>query len=87
MCSSDLVSQQNNPQNCPQARPIESLWSILDQLVYAHGWEAKSIEHLKRRIVKKLREVDIKVVQAMFSDIRKQLRRIADKGPYEACSF
>ena len=82
-----VVSQQNNPQNCPQARPIESLWSILDQLVYAHGWEAKSIEHLKRRIVKKLHEVDIKVVQAMFSDIRKQLRRIADKGPNEACSF
>jgi transposase len=82
-----FVCQQKNPQNCPQARPIETFWSILEQLVYTGGWEAKSIDQLKRRIVKKLDEVDTKVVQAMFSDIRKQLRRIADKGPYEACSF
>lgn len=82
-----FVSQQKNPQNCPQARPVESFWSILEQLVYAGGWEAENIEQLKRRIVKKLDEVDITVVQTMFSGIRKQLRRIADKGPYEACSF
>lgn len=81
-----FVSEQENPQNCPQARPVETFWSILEQLVYAGGWEAKSIDQLKRRIVKKL-DVDIKIVQNMFSKIRKQLRRIADKGPYEACSF
>ena len=82
-----FVSQQENPQNCPQVRPVETFWSILEQLIYAGGWEAKSIDQLKKRITKKLNEVDIKVVQTMFSDIRKQLRRIADKGPYEACSF
>lgn len=82
-----FVPQQKNPQNCPQARPVETFWSILEQLVYAGGWEAKNIDQLKRRIVKKLDEVDIEVVQTMFSGIRKQLRRIADKGPYEACSF
>ena len=34
----------------------------------------------------KLKEIDIKIVQQMFSGIRKQLRKIADNGPYEACS-
>ena len=82
-----FVPQQKNPQNCPQARPVETLWSILEQIVYAGAWEAKNINQLKKRIMKKLNELDIKVVQSMFLDIRKQLRKIADKGSYEACSF
>ncbi|CAF1365122.1 unnamed protein product [Rotaria sordida] len=82
-----FVPQQKNPQNCPQARPIETLWSILEQMVYAGGWQAKNINALRRRISKKINELDIKVVQTMFSDIRIQLRRIADNGPYGACSF
>ncbi len=60
-----FVSQQDNPQNCPHARPIETLWSILEQMVYAGGWEAKNIDQLKKRIAKKLNELDIKVVQTM----------------------
>ena len=76
-----------SPQNCPQARPVETLWSILEQMIYAGAWEAKNINQLKKRIMKKLNELDIKVVQSMFLDIRKQLRQIADKGLYEACSF
>ena len=31
-------------------------------------------------------KIDIKIVQQMFSGIRKQLRKIADNRPYEACS-
>ncbi|CAF2066770.1 unnamed protein product [Rotaria magnacalcarata] len=82
-----FVSEQSNPQNCPQARPIETLWFILEQMVYAGGWEAKNVDQLKRRTSKKLSELDIDVAQTMFSNIRKQLRQIADKEPYEACSF
>ena len=82
-----FVLQQKNPQNCPEARPVETLWSILEQMVYAGAWEAKHINQLKKRIMKKLNELDSKVVQSMFLDIRKKLRKIADKGPYEACSF
>jgi transposase len=82
-----FVPKEKNPQNCPQARPIETFWSLLEQMVYAGGWEAKNIEELQRRISRKLKEFDIEVVQTMFSDISKQLRRIADKGPYGACSF
>ncbi|CAF1652716.1 unnamed protein product [Adineta ricciae] len=82
----NFVPQEKNPQNCPQARPVETFWSILEQMVYSDGWEAKNIDQLKRRI-KKVKEVDIKIVQTMFMDIPKQLRRIADRGPYETCSF
>ncbi|CAF4118672.1 unnamed protein product, partial [Rotaria magnacalcarata] len=35
-----------NLQNCPQARPIETLWSILKNMVYDDGWEAKIINQL-----------------------------------------
>jgi len=82
-----VVSKDQNPQNCPQSRPIETLWAILKNMVYDQGWEAKNIDQLKRRIAQKMKKIDIKVVQSMFSDIRKQLRKIADHGPYGACSL
>ena len=66
-----FVPQQKNPQNCSQARHVETLWSILEQMVYAGAWQAKNINQLKKRIMKKLNELDIKVVQSMFLDIRK----------------
>ena len=81
-----FVNKEFNPQNCPQARPIETLWSILKNMVYDEGWEAKTIDHLQRQIAKKLKEIDTKIVQQMFSGVRKQLRKIADNGPYEAYS-
>jgi transposase len=43
----EFVDRQFNPQNCPQARPIETLWAILKNMVYDQGWEAKNIDHLK----------------------------------------
>jgi hypothetical protein len=56
-------------------------------MVYDQGWEAKNIDHLKQRIQQKMNEIDIEVVQTMFSGIRKQLKKIADHGPYKACSL
>ncbi|CAF2094150.1 unnamed protein product [Rotaria magnacalcarata] len=82
-----FVYKEFNPQNCPQACPIETLWSILKNMVYDEDWEAKTINQLRRRITRKLKEIDIKIAQQMFLGIRKQLRKIADNGPYEACSF
>jgi hypothetical protein len=82
-----FVEKKFNPQNCPQARPIETFWSILSNMVYAQGWEAKSILQLKARISKKLREIDMNVVQSMFSCVKTQLRKISDQGPYSACSL
>lgn len=82
-----LVPKEKNPQNCPQARPVETLWSILEEKVYAGGWEAKTVAQLKRRIQLQLKQIDMQSVQRMFSSIKKQLRKIADEGPYGACSF
>ena len=48
--------------------------------------EAKIIDHLQQRIAKKLKEIDIKIVQPTFSGIREQLRKITDNGPYQDCS-
>ena len=83
----ELVPKEKNPQNGPQARPVETLWQILEEKVYADGWEAKTINQLKRRIQTKLKEVDMTSVQAMFSSILQQLRKIATDGPCAACSF
>lgn len=69
----EFVDKQFNPRNCPQARPIVSLWAILKNMVYDRGWEAQSIDQLKRRIQRKMKEIDVIVVQKMFSGIRKQL--------------
>ncbi|CAF3358579.1 unnamed protein product [Rotaria socialis] len=78
----NLVPKEKNPQNCPQARPIETIWQILEEKVYGDGWEAKTIDQLKQRIQQQLKRIDMKSVQAIFSSIRKQLRKIADKGPF-----
>ena len=32
----------------PQTRPIETLWSILKNMVYDEGWRAKKVDHLQR---------------------------------------
>ena len=32
-----FVDKHFNPQNCPQTRPIETLWSILKNMVYDQG--------------------------------------------------
>ena len=55
-------------------------------MVYNEGWEAKNLTQLQRRIAMKLEEIDITVVQKMFSGIKSQLRTIARNGSYEACS-
>ena len=81
-----FVDRHFNPQNCPQTRPIETVWSILKNMVYDQEWEAKNINQLKRRIMQKIKKIDINLVQTMFLHIKKQLRKIADKGPFHGCS-
>ncbi|CAM4826299.1 unnamed protein product, partial [Rotaria magnacalcarata] len=45
-----FVDNKFSPQNCPQARPIETLWSILKNMVYDEGWEAKTINQLRTQV-------------------------------------
>ena len=81
-----FVDRHFNPQNGPQTRPIETVWSILKNMVYGQEWEAKNINQLKRRIMQKIKKIDINLVQMMFLHIKKQLRKVADKGPSHGCS-
>ena len=34
------ISRVKNPPNCPQLRPIEKFWAILEEKVYKDKWEA-----------------------------------------------
>ena len=45
-----FVSRIDNPPNVPQARPIETVWTILERKVYENNWEAKDIDQLVKRI-------------------------------------
>ncbi|CAF4550535.1 unnamed protein product [Rotaria socialis] len=48
-----FVPKEKNPPNVPQVRPIEDLWGILKQMVYAQNYEAKNFDQLASRIRKK----------------------------------
>ncbi len=52
------VPKDINPPNVPQAPPIENFWGWLAQQVYEEGWEAKTEQHLIRRIKSKMKEFD-----------------------------
>ena len=45
----NFVQRQQKPPNVPQARPIETIWSLLKQ-VYDGAWEAKNLSQLARKI-------------------------------------
>lgn len=76
-----FVPRNDNPPNIPQARPIETFWSLLSRKVYDNGWEATDEEHLRRRIYQKIREIDINSVQSLMRQVRRKLRVIEDHGP------
>ncbi|CAF3971401.1 unnamed protein product [Rotaria magnacalcarata] len=52
-----IIHKLNNSPNVPQARSIETVWSLLEQKVYEHNWQAKSIDSLARRIRKNSKEL------------------------------
>ncbi|CAF3533775.1 unnamed protein product [Rotaria socialis] len=77
-----IVHKLDNPPNVPQARPIETVWSLLEQKVYEHNWQAKSIDSLARRIRKKSKELEQNTLQAMIGHVRKKLRSMWRNGLY-----
>ena len=77
-----FVPRQDNPPNVPQARPIETLWTVLERRVYENNWQAKNLDALARRIKKKAKELDEKTLQGMFEGVRKKLRAMWREGLY-----
>ena len=78
-----FVHRAANPPNVPQARPIEDFWSILVDKVYNGGWETTNSQQLINRIERKVKQVDLKVVQTMMNDVRSKLRKIEDCEPFK----
>jgi transposase len=81
----NFVPRGKNPPNLPQARPIEAIWSLLEQKVYADNWEAQNMDQLAKRIILKVKELDQNVVNDMLSVVRQKLSKIYRKGTYSVC--
>ena len=69
-----FVFRVDNPPNVPQARPIETVWTVLERKIYENNWEAKNIDHLVNRIKQKAKELDQEMLQGMIEDVGKKLR-------------
>ncbi|CAF1489393.1 unnamed protein product [Adineta ricciae] len=81
------VKRSQNPPNVPHARPIETIWCLLEQKVYDRGWEAKNLDQLAKRIIWKAKEIDQKVVTNMILRVRGNLLRMYQKGVYSIVSL
>ena len=69
-------------QNVPQARPIKNFWGWLSHKVYENGWEATSEDQLIRRIESKIKEFDLKSVEALMKGIKGKLKSIGEDGVF-----
>ena len=69
----------------PQARPIEVIWTILEQKIYENNWEANDIDHLVRRIKQNIKELDQQMLQDMMEGVRRKLRAIWRDGLCSIC--
>ena len=77
-----FVFRKDNPPNVPQARPIETLWTVLERRVYENNWEAKNLDLLARRIRQKSKEFDQQMLQTMIEGVRRKLRLMWREGLY-----
>ena len=83
--SINYVQRGRNPPNVPQARPIETIWSLLEQKVYGHNWEAKNLDQLAKRITLKAKELDQTIVTRMLLSVKQKLLKMYREGVYSVC--
>ena len=79
------IQRRKNPPNVPQARPIEEIWSLLEQKIYVNNWQAQNLDQLARRISKKVKELDQKIVTHMILSVKSKLLKMYKKGVYSVC--
>jgi transposase len=79
------VKRGQNPPNVPQARPIEMIWSLLEQKVYENNWEAQNIDQLAKRITLKAKELDQNIVTRMLLSVKQKLLKMYRGGVYSVC--
>jgi hypothetical protein len=78
----NYVAKDINPPNVPQARPIETFWAQLSQMVYEDGWQAKTERQLRPRIRQKISQIQIEYLQRLMGGVKTKLRKIADEGVF-----
>jgi hypothetical protein len=66
-----FVRGQDCPPKVPQARLIETTWTLLERKVYENNWEAETLDLLTCRIKQKAKELDQKMLQAIVEGVRK----------------
>ena len=66
----------------PSTRAIETVWTVLERKIYENNWEAKTIDHLVKRIKQKAKELDQEMLQGMIEDVGKKLRAMWRDGLY-----
>lgn len=79
------VPRENNPPNVPQVRPIEDVWGILKQSVYARNYEARNLDQLANRIRKKVKELYQEMLREMMLGVRSKVRKMWRQGIYSTC--
>jgi transposase len=78
-----FVEKEDNPANCPEARPIEDFWSLLKGRVYTRGWRAKNTTQLITRIKYCLKKITVDVVQRLSESTHKRIDIIRRNGVIE----
>lgn len=81
----NYVQRGRNRPNVSQARPIETIWSLLEQKVYEHNWEAKNLDQLAKIITLKVKELDQNIVTRMLLSVKQKLLKMYRKGVYSVC--
>ena len=72
---------KGKPPNVPHLCPIENYWAALKRAVYAGGYQAKSLDALKRLFRAKIREVDQHLIFNLFRSIKATFIKTAE-DPY-----
>ena len=79
----NFVEKLDNPPNVPECRPIEGFWSILKGKVYERNWQAKNLDHLKKRIKICLGKIDLKLIQDLSKSVLRRVDNVRRNGVIE----
>ena len=79
----EFVEKYENPANLPECRPIERLWKLIKQKVYANAWKAKNLNELEKRIRDCIKKIDKSELAPLFEGFLPKLRNVGRNGVIE----
>ena len=75
-----FLPKDRNPPNVPQIRPIERFWAHLKAKVYQPPYKPKSVDCLKERVKKMLKEFPPSYFERLMSGVGPKVRKAANRG-------